>query len=130
MVAPFADHLLEFIVKLRSAGGGVSVAGFLDALRAIGVAGREGSWLGGALRASLIKDEADGSIFDALFSIYFGVSQRSPGLRRQSKSTYAGLVGSSHGDPGSLNIPPRSYPNPIEASEGMREGVRAEPAGQ
>lgn len=64
---------MSFVRGLRAAGVRTSTAEALDALRALrtaGVADRDRVRL--ALRAALVKRQADFEAFDALFALYFG----------------------------------------------------------
>lgn len=66
------DELLRFVIQLRGAGVRISIAETLDAMNAIAAAGLERKPMREALAATLIKDEDDRHIFDALFATFFG----------------------------------------------------------
>ncbi|HTT76166.1 MAG TPA: hypothetical protein VMF50_09345, partial [Candidatus Binataceae bacterium] len=71
------DSLLEFIAMLRTAGMRISVAESLDAMHAVASAGLEQRGrLREALAATLLKDEAERSVFDDAFAEYFGGRRR------------------------------------------------------
>ena len=66
------ERIVQFIAGLRAAGVRVSLAESQDALRAtshINIADRD--LFRSALKATLIKEHADGAIFDKLFPLYF-----------------------------------------------------------
>ncbi|MEK6572697.1 MAG: VWA domain-containing protein [Chloroflexota bacterium] len=66
------DRIIQFIAGLRAAGVRISLAESQDAIRAtahIGITNRE--LFRSALKATLIKERADGAIFDKLFPLYF-----------------------------------------------------------
>jgi uncharacterized protein len=71
------DELLRFVIQLRGAGVRVSIAETLDAMNAIAAAGLERAPMREALAATLIKDEDDRHVFDALFAVFFA-SARNP----------------------------------------------------
>ncbi len=67
------DRIVQFIAGLRAAGVRVSLAESQDALfaaSAVGVMDRE--TFKAAVKASLVKEAADGPIFEHLFPLYFG----------------------------------------------------------
>ena len=103
MTRPLSDLILEFVAGLRAAGVRVSVAESLDAMRAIGVAGLALPRMREALRAALIKDEADSPIFDTLFASYFRGPPHDSAADRKSRGMRVGVVGgrgaSSAGSP-------------------------------
>lgn len=66
------DRIIQFIAGLRAAGVRVSLAESQDAIRAtshIDIAQRD--LFRTALKTTLIKERADGAIFDKLFPLYF-----------------------------------------------------------
>src|SRR5580704_7275400 len=76
-MSTLGDELLRFVNQLRDAGVRVSIAETLDAMSAIAAAGLERTPMREALAATLIKDEDDRHIFDAIFASFFA-SGRQP----------------------------------------------------
>src|SRR5215469_5857811 len=66
--------ILDLIVELRTLDVRISVAESIDALNAVAAAGIGRARMREALRAALIKDEADGEAFDAVFARRFGAA--------------------------------------------------------
>lgn len=106
MSRSLADIVLDFIAELRLAGVRISIAESLDAMRAIAAAGLSRVRMREALRASLIKDEADNSTFDALFGSFFEAPHRSSGDRRNSRGARIGVSGSGHGSGAGTDVRP------------------------
>src|ERR1700730_6914394 len=104
MARPLSDILIDFVAKLREEGVGISVAESLDAVQAVSVAGVAPVRMREALRASLIKDEADSPIFDRVFAEFFAAPSRS-GHQRESRGARLGLSG-SRGDGAGMTPPP------------------------
>jgi uncharacterized protein len=94
---PLSDLMLEFIGALRGAGVRVSVAETLDAMRAVAAAGLTRSRMREALRASLVKDEADSPVFDELFAGYFEAPREISGAPRDSRDRSIGVTGKGGG---------------------------------
>jgi hypothetical protein len=66
------DRILQFIAALRAAGVRISLAESQDAIRAtsqIGIANRD--LFRSALKATLIKEHADGALFEKFFPLFF-----------------------------------------------------------
>ena len=100
MALALRDSLLVMIDGLRSAGVRISVAESLDAMRAVTASGIERIPMREALRATLIKDEADIPTFDAIFARHFGTGSHPAGYPRHSRGAQAGVSGSGRGDGG------------------------------
>lgn len=112
MAISLRNALLDFIAALRTAGVRISVAESLDAMNAVVAAGIERARMREALRAALIKDEADNEAFEAVFAASFGGARPSPGALRQSRGAMRGVsgsAGSSGGGPPPLD-PLRTRP--------------------
>jgi uncharacterized protein with von Willebrand factor type A (vWA) domain len=132
MVRSLSDLIIEFICSLRAAGVRISVAESVDAMRAIGAAGLALTRMREALRAALIKDEADNLTFDTLFADYFRTRSHSSHPNRQSRGAQIGLIG---GRGGHAAVPsferPASQPdadkgiNPRPTDEESHEEVEA-----
>jgi uncharacterized protein len=127
---PLSDLMLEFIGALRGAGVRVSVAESLDAMRAIGAAGLTRSRMREALRASLIKDEADSPVFDELFAGYFEAPRGISGAPRSGRDRSIGVTGKGGGQ--SQTTPPtasrdRPEPSPSSQSAEPHPDTSAEP---
>ncbi|HVN88437.1 MAG TPA: VWA domain-containing protein [Candidatus Binataceae bacterium] len=117
MARPLREILIDFIGALREAGVRISVAESLDAMQAVTVAGLRPARMREALRASLIKDEADSPGFDQVFAEYF-VSPTSRGLSRQSRGAQIGLSGTGRGDSSGMNpVPPAATPRGASARQ-------------
>jgi uncharacterized protein with von Willebrand factor type A (vWA) domain len=93
MTRPLSDLIIEFVAGLRAAGVRISVAESLDAMRAIGVAGLAMPRMREALRAALIKDEADNPIFNTLFASYFRGPPHDSDPNRKSRGMRTGVIG-------------------------------------
>jgi uncharacterized protein with von Willebrand factor type A (vWA) domain len=127
---PLSDLMLEFIGALRGAGVRVSVAESLDAMRAIGAAGLTRSRMREALRASLIKNEADSPVFDELFAGYFDAPRGISGVPRDSRDRSIGVTGKGSGQ--SQTTTPtascdRPEPSPSSQSAEPHPDTSAEP---
>src|SRR5713101_5049724 len=105
MARPLSELLIDFVATLRAAGVRISVAETLDAVRAVGVAGLAPTRMREALRASLIKDEADSAVFDRVFADYFATPKRAYGEPRQSSGAQIGMSGAGRGDGSGINPP-------------------------
>jgi uncharacterized protein with von Willebrand factor type A (vWA) domain len=67
------SRIVEFVRGLRMAGVRVSLAESLDAMHAVSVLGvGDKALFRESLRATLIKESTDFSVFDELFGLYFG----------------------------------------------------------
>lgn len=67
------NRIVEFVRGLRMAGVRVSLAESMDALHAVSVLGvADRALFRESLRATLIKESTDFSVFDELFGLYFG----------------------------------------------------------
>jgi uncharacterized protein with von Willebrand factor type A (vWA) domain len=120
MSQSLGDRILEFIAALRAAGVRISVAESLDAMRAVGAAGLTRGLMREALRASLIKDEADNPSFETVFAGYFTAAGQQPGSPRHSRGEQAGLIGSGGGrDEGAASAKPdpSREPPPTQAGK-------------
>src|SRR5260370_36536715 len=71
MASNLKDALLGLVNQLRLDGVRVSVAESLDAIHAVAAAGIERARMREALRAALIKHEADNVAFEAAFARCF-----------------------------------------------------------
>jgi uncharacterized protein len=91
------DAILDFIANLRIAGVRISVAESLDAMRAVAAVGLARSRMREALAASLIKEEADRTLFDEIFARRFAGRSSTAGAAQRSKGERVGLYGSSGG---------------------------------
>ncbi len=125
MTRPLSDLIIEFVAGLRAAGVRISVAESLDAMRAIGVAGLALPRMREALRAALIKDEADSPIFDTLFASYFRGPPHDADPNRKSRGMRAGVIGGQGGSSAGIPTPerPASKPN-------AEKGVQTDPTEQ
>ncbi|MBI3243681.1 MAG: VWA domain-containing protein [Chloroflexi bacterium] len=66
------DRIVQFIAGLRASGVRVSLAETQDAMRATShISIEDRNLFHSALKATLIKERADGAIFDKLFPLYF-----------------------------------------------------------
>src|SRR5260370_2451354 len=110
------DALLGFIAELRAAGVRISVAESMDAMRAVAAAGLTRTRMREALAATLIKDEADGVVFDEAYMRYFGGARPGRGAPHRSKQARAGVHGAGGaGKPGAASPPP---PRPTDTRPG------------
>lgn len=94
--------LLRFVRRLREAGVDVSPAETMDALAAVAVAGIEREVLREALAATLVKDERDRPVYDALFETTFplvGERDGDRGRRARRRTATRGLVSDGGGTP-------------------------------
>ncbi len=67
------ERIVQFITALRSAGVRISIAESAEAMRAIHILGVESrERFKDALKATLIKEPADVSVFEQYFPLYFG----------------------------------------------------------
>src|SRR5208283_1164984 len=123
MTRPLSDLIIEFVAGLRAAGVRISVAESLDAMRAIGVACLALPRMREALRAALIKDEADSPIFDTLFASYFRGPPHDSDPNPKSRGMRAGVIGGQGGS--SAAAPER--PASKSAAE---KGVQTDPTEQ
>jgi hypothetical protein len=103
---PLSDVILEFVGGLRTAGVRISLAESLDAMRAVGAAGLTRMRMREALRASLVKDEADNPIFDDLFASYFEPPRGTSAPQRDSRGHPIGVTGRGAGS-GEGTMPPK-----------------------
>ena len=130
---PLSDLVLEFIGSLRTSGVRVSVAEALDAMRAVGAAGLGRRRMREALRASLIKDEADSRTFDQLFASYFDAPRGSWSAPRHSRDRSIGVsgsgAGSSDGAPPTVanDLPPMAPPTERSRARPSRDEAQAQP---
>ncbi len=74
------EKILKFARDLRRAGVPLALPEVMDALRGIELAGFYKERFRAALKATLVKDEMDGPLFDKLFEIYF---QPQPELKEE-----------------------------------------------
>src|ERR1700736_4329821 len=93
MTRSLSDLILEFIGVLRAARFVISVAESIDAMNAVTAAGLAPVRMREALRASLIKEQADNPRFDEIFSSYFLGPPAVSAPPRQSRGGRIGLVG-------------------------------------
>ncbi|HXZ88363.1 MAG TPA: hypothetical protein VEF07_07310, partial [Candidatus Binataceae bacterium] len=123
MTTPLRIAILDFIAELRTAGVRISVAESIDAMNAVSAAGIRRARMREALRAALIKDEADGATFEAAFARRFSAA-RPMGAPRRSEGARMGVSGSGRG--GGSGAPPVRRPEEeATAAAGTR---KAEPA--
>lgn len=90
--------VLRFVRRLRERGIDVSPAETMDALAAVAAAGIEREVLREALAATLVKDERDRPVFDALFEVTFplvgaGEEPRGRRMRRRGAARALGPAG-------------------------------------
>jgi uncharacterized protein len=116
MTRPLSDLIIEFVAGLRAAAVRISVAESLDAMRAIGVAGLTLPRMREALRAALIKDEADSPIFDTLFASYFRGPPHDADPTRQSRGMRTGVIGGQGGSSAAA-------PERLASKPAVKEGV-------
>src|SRR5208337_3728673 len=119
MTRPLSDLIIEFVAGLRAAGVRISVAESLDAMRAIGVAGLALPRMREALRAALIKDEADSPIFDTLFASYFRGPPHDSDPNRKSRGMRTGVIGGQGESSAGIPVPERPAAKPA-AEEGAQ----------
>ena len=119
MTRPLSDLIIEFVAGLRAAGVRISVAESLDAMRAIGVAGLALLRMREALRAALIKDEADSPTFDTLFASYFRGPPPISDPNRKSRGMRIGVIGGQGGSSAGIPVPERPAAKPA-AEEGAQ----------
>ena len=124
MARPLSELLLDFIAALRAAGVRISVAESLDAVRAVGIGGLAPTRMREALRASLIKDEADSPVFDRVFADYFAAPQRGSGSPRQSRGAQIGISGAGRGDGSGSDPPPPT--RALTPSDSRQSGAEKE----
>ena len=131
-------RLLAFIDALRGAGVSVTVAETLDAMRAVTAIGLEPPRFREALATTLVKEEADRPIFNAVFDSVFGAPGRRRGKGERTSPTDEG-EGRSSGKPGTLpgrseQPERRGAPTPRRESEHhqseMKQHRAQEPAGR
>ena len=129
-------RILGFVQALREDGIAVSVAESLDAVAAVAAAGVERPVLREALAATLVKDEADRSAFDARFDAMFparGVPPPRPRKGWRGRGLAAGgAVRAGRGSGGGRAEPPRreddaerprtARPDPRERAAAERRG--------
>jgi uncharacterized protein with von Willebrand factor type A (vWA) domain len=87
-------RLLSFIDALRGGGLPVTVSETFDAVQAVEALGVEPAVFREALAATLVKDEADRPLFDAVFDRCFAVPQRQ---RRKGDRRQPGAAGDGSG---------------------------------
>jgi len=112
---PLRLAIVELVAELRTAGVRVSVGESIDAMNAVGAAGLARARMREALRAALIKDEADGEAFEAAFARRFGAA-RLTGAPRRSEGARMGVSGSGRGS--GSGAPPVSAPEDATPATG------------
>ena len=81
------QRMVDFIAGLRAAGVRVSIAESSDAFRAVDQVGvMDRDTVRSALRATLVKEASDLSMFERLFTLYFG-SDHPPLINPQEELT-------------------------------------------
>lgn len=128
MAIALSDSILVMIGALRAEGVRISVAESLDAMRAVTAAGLERVPMREALRAALIKDEADNPAFDAIFARHFGSGSHAAGDPRHSRGAQIGVSGSGRGEGGGSPIAKPDATSENKTSSRKVKGVAAEPA--
>ena len=108
MATALRDVLLDLVADLRAADVRISVAESLDAMRAVAAAGLTRGAMREALRAALIKDQADDATFDEVFASRFDAPSPQPGASRQSAGALIGVSGRGSGGGGAVTPPPRA----------------------
>jgi uncharacterized protein len=104
------EQLGRFIAQLRSAGVRVSVAESIDAMNAVAAAGLARDRMREALAATLVKDEADRTLFEEAFGRFFAAP--ASGTERRRHPDQRGVMDSSargQGRPG--ENPPLRQPS-------------------
>jgi hypothetical protein len=117
-------RVLGFIDLLRREGLNPGPGETLDALRAVAAAGVERGVLRESLAATLVKDHAERSVFDAAFDRYFALPARSDRPRKRPGATGAGDGGSGAGTAGAGQGTGRRL-SPDAAREGQATGEAA-----
>ena len=79
------ERLHSFIGVLRQAGVRASVSESMDAFAAVSVSGIERNALRESLAATLVKDEAQRPVFDAVFARYFALPEGARRARRRGQ---------------------------------------------
>jgi uncharacterized protein len=87
------ERILALVRALRARGVGVSVAEAMDGVAAVAAAGVERDVLREALAATLVKDEGDRPVFDALFEETFPLGSPPDGAGRRRRRRGAGAGG-------------------------------------
>src|SRR5260370_34010301 len=106
MATNLKDALLGLVNQLRLDGVRVSVAESLDAIHAVAAAGIERARRREALRAALIKAEADNEAFEAAFARRFHAPPASPGPARRRRGAEIGGRGAGRGRVRGTAVPP------------------------
>lgn len=121
------EQVLGFIAELRAAGVRISVGETLDAMRAMPVAGIERSRMREALAATLIKDEADRTLFDEVFARFFkGSGRRSDGSRERPGNEPSAAQGGGRGlEPGDSSAKPSPGHEPHGTAMAKRSNKQA-----
>ena len=125
MATSLRDAMLDFISTLRTAGVRISVAESLDAMRAVAAAGLQRARMREALRAALIKDEADNPAFEAAFATHFGGARPTSGAPRQSRPAMLAVTGSAGASGG--GPPPLAPAPPRPPADPPRPGLAGPP---
>jgi uncharacterized protein len=125
MSVPLRIAILDFIVDLRSLDVRISVAESIDALDAVAAAGIERARMREALRATLVKDEADGESFDAVFARWFGTAHPT-GAPRRSDGAQIGVSGRGRGSGSGASLTRPLEAEPAAVSSAARDATPAQ----
>jgi uncharacterized protein with von Willebrand factor type A (vWA) domain len=125
MSVPLRIAILDFIVDLRSLEVRISVADSIDALNAVAAAGIERARMREALRATLVKDEADGESFDAVFARRFGTAHPT-GAPRRSDGAQIGVSGRGRGSGSGASLTRPLEAEPAAVSSAARDATPAQ----
>src|SRR5215469_1507053 len=122
-MTPLREQLGRFIAELRTAGLRVSVAESMDAMNAVAAAGLARDRMHEALAATLVKDEADRTLFDQAFDRFFAGPATGTGRRRHPDQR--GVMESSargQGRPG--ENPPLREPSRESRKEPLKDAAK------
>src|SRR3984957_1678200 len=126
-MARLRDQLVSFVGALRDAGVRISVAESIDAMNAVAAVGLERARMHEALAASLIKDEADRTIFDDAFNRFFAAPRADRGQHPDQAGAKVSAA-AGRGRPGEDPAPRDDEPqrNPEQPREGARANEHTE----
>ncbi|HZP42238.1 MAG TPA: VWA domain-containing protein [Candidatus Binatia bacterium] len=119
------ERLLDLVHRLRARGVEISPAETADAVRAVAAAGVEREVLREALAATLVKDEADRAVFDALFEETFPLRGADDGEGRRARRRRAGGGPAADGRGAAGTAGGRPRPGAEAATPREGEGARA-----
>jgi hypothetical protein len=128
------ERILGFVQALRGRGVEASLAETLDAVAAVAAAGVERERLREALAATLVKDEADRPVFDALFEELFPglTGKHADARRRRGEPRGRGIAGArGQGEGGGMRAArTREEPSMPSAAASARPSSRAQESPQ